>query len=321
MSDPASVSAVPSPAVPSPAVTTPEVTSPAVTSPLIVLGSANRDYTVVVERHPLPGETVLGSDLATGTGGKGANQAAAAARAGGHPVFVSAVGSDASGDAILEDLTAAGVDVAHVVRCDAPTGVALITVSASGENSIVVAAGANARLTAAATAATIAEIAPAGAVLLAQLEIPVPVVAAAADANARAGGRLVLNLSPITSVPSRMLALADPLIVNESEASDLANSTIDSPVDAEIVAKRLAQTSRSVVLTLGGDGVVFADASGSGHLAAARVTVVDTTGAGDAFAGALAAALATGATLRDAVAAGSAAGAAAVQYLGAQPPR
>ena len=285
---------------------------------LIVLGSANRDYTVVVERHPLPGETVLGGSVVTGTGGKGANQAAAAARAGAKPVFVGAVGDDSTGADILADLEAAGVDVSRVARSKEPSGIALITVSHDGENTIVVAAGANGSLEPESTGQLVATLADAETVLLAQLEIPVAVVAAAADVVAHAGGRFVLNLSPSVSVPSRMLGLADPLIVNETEGSDLAGSRIENAPDAEVVARRLLASSRSVVITLGGDGVVVADANGIVHLPSERVTVVDTTGAGDAFAGALAASLAAGATLRDAAKAGIAAGAAAVQHMGAQ---
>jgi ribokinase len=286
---------------------------------LIVLGSANRDYTVMVERHPLPGETILGGSVVTGTGGKGANQAAAAARAGVRPIFLGAVGDDSTGADILADLESVGVDTSHVVRSAAPTGVALITVARDGENTIVVAAGANATLDAADTASSIKELATEGCVLLAQLEIPVIVAAAAADIVERQGGRVVLNLSPSTAVPGGLRALADPLLVNETEASDLANSAIDGIRDAEAVALELLASSRSVVITLGGDGVVVADADGVVHLPSARVPVVDTTGAGDAFAGALAAALAAGAPLRDAVERGIAAGAEAVQWVGAQP--
>lgn len=286
---------------------------------LIVLGSANRDYTVLVERHPLPGETVLGGSLTVATGGKGANQAAAGARTGAKTVFLGAVGRDSVGDDVLADLAARGVDTSRVVRADEPTGVALITVSHDGENSIVVAAGANSALEADATTAAITELADADTVLLAQLEIPVEVVTAAVSALQSAGGRFALNLSPSRYVSPKLLSLADPLILNETEASDLAGSTIDGPADAESVARRLLETSRSVVITLGGDGVIVADAGGVTHLDAERVTVVDTTGAGDAFAGALAASLAGGSTLLDGVRAGIAAGAAAVQHLGAQP--
>jgi ribokinase len=290
-----------------------------VSIPLVVLGSANRDYTVVVERHPLPGETVLGGAASVATGGKGANQAVAAAAAGVATTFLAAVGDDSVGGDILADLELRGVDVSRVVRSTVATGIALITVDHAGENSIVVAAGANGTLDAAATAALVADLEPG--VLLAQLEIPVEVVAAAATAMETLGGRFVLNLSPSQYVSPKLLALADPLIVNESEASELAGSAIDSPVDAETVARRLLASSRSVALTLGADGIILATAEGVTHLPAVRAEVVDTTGAGDAFAGALAASLAKGSTLEDAARAGIEAGAAAVQHVGAQAPR
>jgi ribokinase len=293
-----------------------------VTSHLIVLGSANRDYTVMVERHPLPGETVLGGTMSSGTGGKGANQAAAAALAGVTPIFVGAVGADSTGDDILSDLGAAGVDVSFTLKTrDAPTGVALITVTPDGENSIVVAPGANSTIDAAWAARLVGELMTRASVVLAQLEIPLAVVEDVADEVEKRGGRFVLNLSPTAVVSARLLGIADPLIVNETEASELSNSIIDSPKDAEIVAARLAQSSRSVVLTLGGNGVVVADSNGVHRVPAVRVPVVDTTGAGDAFAGALAAALASGHDLVGAVGAGIVAGAEAVQYVGAQPPR
>jgi ribokinase len=287
---------------------------------LVVLGSANRDYTVVVEQHPLPGETVLGDSLNVATGGKGANQASAAARARAKPIFIGAVGSDSVGDDILADLTARGVDVALVVRSSEPSGVALITVSRDGENSIVVAPGANATLDPMKTAALVAAHVDTASVLLCQLEISPEVVSAAATEVEKAGGRFVFNLSPSRYVSPKLLGLADPLILNESEAAELANSAIDSPADAKTVAQRLLATSRSVVITLGGDGAIIADSTGVTHSPALRVPIVDTTGAGDAFAGALAAGLADGADLATAVRAGVAAGAAAVQHVGAQPP-
>jgi ribokinase len=287
---------------------------------LIVLGSVNRDYTIAVDRQPGPGETVLGGALSVAMGGKGANQAVAAARAGAKPVFVLAVGSDSVGADTLAELAARGVDVSHARTVDAPTGVALITVSADGENTIVVAPGANAVLGAADVATVVASLADASSVLLCQLEISPDVVSAAATEVEKAGGRFVLNLSPSRYVSPKLLGLADPLILNETEAADLASSTIDSPADAITVATRLLTTSRSVVITLGSDGAIVADASGVSHSPAERVTVVDTTGAGDAFAGTLAAALVAGDSLAAAVTAGIAAGAHAVQHRGAQAP-
>ncbi len=289
---------------------------------LIVLGSANTDYTVLVDRHPQPGETLLGDELVVATGGKGANQALAAARSGALPHFLGAVGDDANGRQLLGALGSGGVDVAHLaVVDDAPTGIALITVSRDGENTIVVAAGANGRVTAHEVEAGIRALGGPGTVLLAQLEIPLPVVVEAAKVVAELGGRVALNLSPSREVPDALLALCDPLIVNESEAGDLSGLPVGSADEAAAAAQALLARCRSVVITLGGDGAVFASAEGAGHIAAPRVEVVDTTGAGDAFAGALAAHLAEeGGALSAAVERGVSAGAAAVQWLGAQPP-
>jgi len=289
---------------------------------LIVLGSANTDYTVLVDRHPLPGETLLGDELVVATGGKGANQALAAARAGALPHFLGAVGDDANGRQLLGALGSGGVDVAHLaVVDDAPTGIALITVSRDGENTIVVAAAANGRVNAHEVEAGIRALGAEGTVLLAQLEIPLPVVVEAANVVTELGGRVALNLSPSREVPDALLALCDPLIVNESEAGDLVGHSVNSVDEASAAAQSLLARCRSVVITLGGDGAVYASADGAGHIAAPRVEVVDTTGAGDAFAGALAAHLADeGGSLASAVERGVAAGAAAVQWLGAQPP-
>ena len=144
---------------------------------------------------------------------------------------------------------------------------------------------------------------------------------AAAEAVDAAGGRVVLNLSPSREIPDALLTLCDPLVVNESEAHDLAGATVDSVDDATAAATALLDRCRSIIITLGGEGAVFASPTGSGHVPAPRVTVVDTTGAGDAFVGAVCAELADGAALKAAVERGVAAGAAAVQWLGAQPPR
>lgn len=263
------------------------------TTPLVVLGSVNIDHTVVVERMPQPGETVLASALVTAVGGKGANQAVAAAAAGVRPVLLAAVGPDA--EAAVEELRAQDVDVSHLQHSTAPTGIAVITVGPDGENSIVVAQGANALLDDVAVAQHVTELDPD--LLLAQLEVPVAAVLAAA----RIARRFVLNYSPALPVPVELLELADPLIVNETE-------------EAQVSA-----TPRSLVVTLGAAGARYRDADGEGHIPAPSVDVVDTTGAGDAFAGALAAALVTGASLQDAVRAGVLAGSEAVQYLGAQP--
>jgi len=291
-------------------------------APLIVMGSASRDYTVVVDRHPLPGETLLGGDIVTGGGGKGANQAVAASRAGVTPVFLASFGDDTTGHELIADLDASGVDVSHVtLTSEAPTGVALITVSKTGENSIVVAAGANSRLDADSTAALVNSLATEGTILLAQLEIPLATVLAAAKAVTAREGRFVLNLSPSQPIPAELLALCDPLVVNESEAADLTGGSVTSIEEATVAARQLLATSTSVVVTLGGEGAIVATPDSVTHSPARKVTVVDTTGAGDAFVGALAAALAAGDDLDSAVEKGTVAGALAVQHVGAQPPR
>jgi ribokinase len=305
---------------------------------LIVLGSSSRDYTVVVDRHPQPGETLLGGDIITGAGGKGANQAVAAARAGLSPVFLGCFGEDSTGTELIDELSANGVDVSQVTTTSlAPTGVALITVVESGENSIVVAAGANAHLAPNATATTIRELAGPDTVARAQLEIPLDTVRAAAAAVTDAGGRFVLNLSPSRDIPADLLAVCDPLVVNESEAAAVSGRSVRSVDDARDVAAKGYNDRPAGLREEGGDGVVWADGIAVHYLPAARVPVVDTTGAGDAFAGALAASLALSAkaaspdesanldsraaALAAAVALGIEAGGQAVQHVGAQSPR
>ena len=288
---------------------------------LIVLGTVNLDHVIAVDHHPVPGETVVGDSYRIGTGGKGSNQAVAAARAGIAPNFVSAVGHDSAGKVLLRDLESKGVDTSYVTESrDLASGVALIAVSRGGENSIVVAAGAAAALDAEQTASTIESLATGGAVLLSQLELPLALVSAACLAAHAAGARVVLNLSPSQPVPEHLLSICDPVIVNAGEASALAQRTIDSIQAATEVARAISQRSQSVVVTLGGAGAVVADADGADHFPAKKVPVVDTTGAGDSFAGALAAALARGEPLRDAVHRGIEASADTVQHPGAQPP-
>ncbi len=286
---------------------------------LVVLGTINRDYTVFVERHPSPGETVLGRDFGAHIGGKGANQAAAAARAGAQPKLVSAVGDDDAGRALVEELTRRGVDTGPVAtKARVASGMALIVVDAAGENTIVVAAGASAALDGGEVAAGVAELAGPHGVLLTQLELDLPVVEAACLAAAEAGARIVLNLSPAREVSAELFAVCDPLIVNAGEAETLSGLPAAGHEQAEAVAAALAAKCRSCVVTLGADGAAWAADGEVGFLAAPQVPVIDTTGAGDAFAGALAAALAAGHELPRAVADGVAAGAAAVQHVGAQ---
>jgi ribokinase len=281
------------------------------TGRVVVVGSANVDLVVAVPRHPAPGETVLGGDLRRTPGGKGANQAVAAARAGGaDTVLVAALGHDEAAELLLTSLTAAGVRTEAVQRVDAPTGTALITVSPDGENAIVVAPGANALVDAAPALEHLA----AADVVLAQLEIPLDVVRAAAAAR-HPGALVVLNAAPSRPLPDELWAQVDVLVVNEHEAADLA----PGPGAPEAAAARLAQRVPTVVVTLGAAGALVATADRwPVAVPAPRVDAVDTTGAGDTFCGVLAARLAAGDDVVDAVRRAGVAGALAVTRPGAQ---
>jgi ribokinase len=282
---------------------------------VVVVGSLNHDITVAAERRPAAGETVLGRSVAWASGGKGANQAVAAARGGARVAMVGCVGADAAGEALLGGLRAAGVDTGwvRVVEAEA-SGTALIVVDDRGENAIVVVPGANARLAGGDVEAALGDAAEGGPVVLAQLEVPEEAVGAAA----RLAGRLVLNASPARSLAAQVLAAADPLIVNAGEAAALTGADEDD-VDA-LATAALALGVRSVVITQGAQGATWATHEGRIAHPAPDVRVVDTTGAGDVFAGTLAAQLARDAEPGAALAAAVDAGAAAVQWRGAQEP-
>lgn len=273
--------------------------SPLRAAELIIVGSANVDLVVQVERHPRQGETVLGGDTSVFPGGKGANTAVAGAKLGTRTSLLGAVGADAHGELLLTTLADAGVDTTLVSRVDAPSGAAYITVSENGENSIVVSPGANFRV-GVADIDRAREAIAAARVLFAVLEVPLPTVREAAACAARAGVRVVLNASPVAPLDDETLAVLDPLIVNQHEARVLLDKA-DGEADGEVLARGLlALGPRSVVVTLGAAGAVVADAAGAVTLPAPEVDVVDTTGAGDSFAGSLAARLAAGWSLADA---------------------
>ncbi|MER5971435.1 ribokinase [Streptomyces sp. NPDC002055] len=307
---------------------------------LLVVGSANADLVVGVDRRPEPGETVLGSDLAVHAGGKGANQAVAAARLGARTALLARVGDDPHGRLLLGSLESAGVDTAGVLTGDAPTGVALITVDPSGDNSIVVSPGANARLTPD-DVRDAGELLAAARVVSLQLEIPPATVAAAVRAAAEAGTRVVLNPSPPAPVPGDVLAACDPLVVNEHEARFLLRghaaagegsaseastpeastpeaSTPEASTPEDWAAALLDRGPRSVVVTLGPEGALVARPEGTVRVPSLSVDPVDTTGAGDAFTGALAWRLGAGDDLEAAVRFAVRVGAAAVTRPGAQ---
>ncbi|MCX4914833.1 ribokinase [Streptomyces sp. NPDC060011] len=283
---------------------------------LLVVGSANADLVVRVERRPAAGETVLGSDLVVHPGGKGANQAVAAARLGARTALLARVGDDGHGRLLLDAQRAAGVDTVGVLVGGAPTGVALITVDPSGDNSIVVSPGANGRLAPEDVRAA-GSLFHASRVVSAQLEIPLETVVEVVRSLAE-GGRLVLNPSPPRPLPSEVLAACDPLIVNEHEARVIAGDDLgDSPEDWATAL--LALGPRSVVITLGAAGALVAERAGARvRVPSVRVAAVDTTGAGDAFTAALAWRLGRGESLPEAAGYAARVGAAAVTRAGAQ---
>ena len=299
------------------------MTEPGSGGTIVVVGSVNMDLVVRVERHPKPGETLLGSDYATHPGGKGANQAVAAARLGGAVRFVGRVGADPFGGRLAAALEHDGVDIAALGRSTRPSGVAFIQVDEHGQNAIVVSPGANHDLSVADLGAgeAGASLAIATAtVLMLQLEIPLDVVLAAAAAGRRAGALVMLNLAPARRLEPSQLADVSLLLVNEHEAAIQLGADAEGKTPEEW-AVALCRFVPNVVVTLGAEGAVWARGAKSGKVRAFKVEPVDTTAAGDAFAGALAYYLARdGSWAEDAaVRFASAAGALATTRPGAQP--
>ena len=289
---------------------------------VIVVGSVNADYTVRIGHLPLPGETVTGGRLEILPGGKGGNQAHAAARLGARVTLVAAVGDDATGEQARADLVADGIDTSGLISEPGPSGVAVILVDAAGENMIAVAPGANERLTAGRVSELLADRVAAGTVILASLEVPLAAVSAAAAAAAAADGAvLVVNPAPGQALPPD---LVDGVILtpNEGELRRLPPAGDDGtaePDEDAAVACLLGAGARAVIVTRGSRGAtLFRSGREPASFPAPRVEVVDTVGAGDAFNGALATALAAGLPLDTAVTAAVQAGAAACTGQGAR---
>ncbi|MEY2478570.1 MAG: ribokinase [Actinomycetota bacterium] len=269
---------------------------------VVVVGSVNMDAVARVDRLPAPGETIGGAELAWFPGGKGANQAVAAARQGASAAFVGRVGDDDAGRSLVAGLAAEGVDVSAVgIASHAPTGLAMIAVDATGANTIVVAPGSNQALTPSDVDA--AAVLDDAAVVVCQLEIPMPAVVRALERGRDAGAVTILNPSPWRPIDPSLLGLVDVIVANEHEAA-LLGEELSCP---------------TIIVTMGARGAELTEGGVRTTFPSVEVHAVDTTAAGDAFCGTLAAAVAAGRTLPDAVTTAVVAGAIAVTRAGAQP--
>ncbi|MBI3969968.1 MAG: ribokinase [Chloroflexi bacterium] len=285
-----------------------------------VVGGVNMDLVFSAPRRPQPGETLVGTAFGTFVGGKGANQAVAAARAGAHVEFVGRLGADDFGRDIAAVLENEGISLRHVIRdAEAGTGVAEIVVEPDGTNSIIVVPRANGRLSARDVARARGAIAGCS-VLLLQLEVPVAASEAAARAAKQTGATVILNPAPAADIPATLLARVDVLTPNEPETMQLTGIAPHTPEDAARAGRALLQRGvGAVVLTLGERGALVVDEDGAERVPSFEVPAVDTTAAGDAFCGALGVALAEGRSLREATRFACAAGALAVTKMGAGP--
>lgn len=287
---------------------------------VVVVGSINMDMVSHSQRLPAPGETLMGESFVMAPGGKGANQAVAAARLGVPVAFISRVGTRAHGAELLEALAAEGVDCSGVVTDPAALpGIAVIMVAAEdGENSIVYVPGSNAQLSAADAEAS-AVLLQQAKVVVAQLEVPVPAIRRAFELARTAGVTTILNAAPALAAGAELLPLCDWLVVNETEAGQLAGLPSGGLDEARAAAAALLPRGPSQVLvTLGAQGVLLARAGAVEHLPAKAVKAVDTVGAGDTFVGGLATGLAEGMGAADAVRLGQVAAAIAVSRSGVQ---
>jgi ribokinase len=286
-------------------------------SDILVIGSLNADLVVRAPHFPQPGETISGDDLNIIPGGKGANQAVAAARQGASVAMLGRVGQDSFGPFLLDNLKADSVNITHVLADDAATGTAIIIVDANGQNSIVLSAGANGKVSPA-DVDHASSLNPS--LILLQLEIPTPTVLHAAQYAKQNNIRVILNPAPAKALPDELIALTDFIIPNETELSLLTGIEVQDLASAEQAAKVLLKRgAKNVIVTLGSKGALFVSDQQVLQVSAYKINVVDTTAAGDAFIGGFASALLRGLEVETAVKYANACGALAATKFGAQP--
>lgn len=284
---------------------------------ILVLGSSNTDMTVKSNHLPKPGETILGGNFMMGQGGKGANQAVAAKKLGGDVTFICKLGEDIFAENAINHYNSIGLDTSKIIRSQKPSGVALITVDASGENSIVVASGANADITES-DIESISHLIEEAEILLVQLEIPIAAVEKAISIASKAGVKVVLNPAPAAQLSESILSNVSIIVPNQHEAEMLSGIEVRDEESASLAARKLQEKGiESVIITMGSHGALVYNGDVT-FVPARKVKALDTTAAGDTFCGALCVALAEGKTLVQAVEFATAASSISVQRLGAQ---
>lgn len=288
---------------------------------IIVIGSSNTDMVIRTKKMPRPGETVLGGDFMMNHGGKGANQAVAAAKLGGNTTFIGKVGDDVFGRQTIEMLSGLGIDVSHLgVSEKHPSGIALINVDDSGENSIAVASGANADLSVADIDAAEEAIKNAALIIM-QLESPLKTVTHAAKMAKKHGVPVILNPAPAPAkaLPEELMANIDIIIPNETEAEIISGIEITDPAsELKAINKIHSMGVKTVIFTLGSDGALVCENGECEKIPSFKVKAVDTTAAGDTFCGALCVALSEGKAMKDAVLFANRAASISVTRMGAQ---